>query len=399
MKLINFESEQNINNDRKLNKKKVAVSIGILIFIILFIIIAALYVANAQVRNYIDTNILRKNITEENATYIEMKAENNPHVYAYDKYVALLEKNTLTTYSSTGKEEAKLKVEISNPIFASSGRSLIIAEKDKKRIYSIFDGEILWEKELEGNVTRISVNKNGYVSVILSGTTYKSVIVIFDKEGKELFRTYLSNTIAVDCSISNDNQFMSFAEINTSGTLIQSTIKVVSIEKAKQKPDEAIIYTYNANENSIIVNIKYQEKNILAVLYNDHIDTIKNEKVDTIARLDDKDKNITFGDIELNNHVYRVIEKSSGFFNSDSTVEILNSANGKSNICLLKGVAKSVFSNEGVIAINMGTEIHFIGTNGWLIKKYSSRQEVKDIVITNNIAGIVYRDRIELINL
>ena len=62
-------------------------------------------------------------------------------------------------------------------------------------------------------------------------------------------------------------------------------------------------------------------------------------------------------------------------------------------------MAKNVFSNEGVIAINMGTEIHFIGINGWLIKKYSSKQEFKDIVITNNIAGIVYRDRIELISL
>ena len=246
---------------------------------------------------------------------------------------------------------------------------------------------------------RFSVNNNGYVSVILSGTTYKSVIVIFDKDGKELFRTYLSNTIAVDCSISNDNQYMSFAEINTSGTLIQSTIKVVSIEKAKQKPDEAIIYTHEGNENSIIVNIKYQDRNTIIALYNDRIESIKNDKVNVITMLDEKDKNITFGDIELNNCVYRVIEKSTGFFNSESTVEIINSTNNKENVYLVNGVAKNVFSNEGVIAINMGTEIHFIGINGWLIKKYSSKQEFKDIVITNNIAGIVYRDRIELISL
>lgn len=399
MKLIKFEKKQDGIYDKKLNKRKVIISIIIVIIIAIFVVVAALYVTNTDTRNFIDTNIFRKNITKDNATFIEIKSENNPHVYAYDKYIVLLEKNTLTSYTSYGREEEKLKVEVSNPIFASSEKSLIIAEKDKKRIYSIYDGNILWQKDLEGNITRISVNKNGYVSVILSGTTYKSVIVIFDKEGKELFRTYLSNTIAVDCSISNDNQYMSFAEINTSGTLIQSTIKVVSIEKAKQKPEEAIIYTHNGDENSIIVNIKYQDRNTLMALYNDRIEAIKNEKVDVITRLDDKDKNITFGDIELNNFVYRIVEKSSGFFNSDSTVEIISSTNNKDNIYLLKGVAKSVFSNEGVIAINMGTEIHFIGTNGWLLKKYSSKQEFKDIVITNNVAGIVYRDRIELISL
>lgn len=399
MKLIEFEKKQDEIYDKKLNKRKVIISIIIFIIMIILVIIASLYVTNTDTRNFIDTNILRKNITNENTTFIEIKSENNPHVYAYDKYVVLLEKNTLTTYTSSGKEEANIKIEISNPIFASNDKSLIIAEKDKKRIYSISDGNILWQKDLEGNITRISVNKNGYVSVILSGTTYKSVIVIFDRDGKELFRTYLSNTIAVDCSISNDNQYMSFAEINTSGTLIQSTIKVVSIEKAKQKPEEAIVYTHNGNENSIIVNIKYQDKNTLIALYNDHMESIKNEKVDIITSLDDKDKNITFGDIELNNHVFRIIEKSSGFFNSDTTVEIINSANSKKSDCLLKGVVKSVFSNEGVIAINMGTEIHFIGTNGWLIKKYSSKQEVKSIAIGNNVAGIVYRDRIELISL
>ena len=399
MKLIEFEKKQDGIYDKKINKRKVIISIIILIIIIILVIIASLYVTNTDTRNLIDTNIFRKNITNENTTFIEIKSENNPHIYAYDKYVVLLEKNTLTTYTSSGKEEANIKVEVSNPIFASNDKSLIIAEKDKKRIYSIFEGNILWQKDLEGNITRISVNKNGYVSVILSGTTYKSVIVIFDREGKELFRTYLSNTIAVDCSISNDNQYMSFAEVNTSGTLIQSTIKVVSIEKAKQKPEEAIVYTHNGDENSIIVNIKYQDKNTLIALYNDCIESIKNEKVDKITSLDDKDKNITFGDIELNNCVYRIIEKSSGFFNSDTTVEIINSANSKRSDCLLKGVVKSVSSNEGVIAINMGTEIYFIGTNGWLIKKYSSKQEVKSIVITNGVAGIVYRDRIELISL
>lgn len=399
MKLIKFEKKPDEMYEKKLNKRKVIISVIITFIIVILVVIAALYVTNTDTRNFIDTNIFRKNITKENATFIEIKSENNPHVYAYDKYIVLLERNTLTTFNAYGREEKKLKVEVSNPIFESSEKSLIIAEKDKQRIYSIYDGNIIWQKDLEGNITRISVNKNGYVSVILSGTTYKSVIVIFDKDGKELFRTYLSNTTAVDCSISNDNQYMSFAEINTSGTLIQSTIKTVSVEKAKQKPEEAIIYTHEGDENSIIVNIKYQDKNALIALYNDRIETIKNEKIDVITRLDDKDKNITFGDIELNNCVYRIVEKSSGFFNSDSTVEIISSTNNKNNMYLLKGVAKSVFSKEGVIAINMGTEIHFIGTNGWLLKKYSSKQEFKDIVITNNVAGIVYRDRIELINL
>ena len=51
------------------------------------------------------------------------------------------------------------------------------------------------------------------------------------------------------------------------------------------------------------------------------------------------------------------------------------------------------------IALNLGSEIHFVDTNGWLIKKYTSNQEVRKIVISNEVAGIIYRNKIELIKL
>lgn len=60
---------------------------------------------------------------------------------------------------------------------------------------------------------------------------------------------------------------------------------------------------------------------------------------------------------------------------------------------------KAVTVYDDVIGINMGTEVDFINTNGWLIKKYTSTRNVKDVVVSNSIAGIVYKDKIELIGL
>ena len=48
-----------------------------------------------------------------------------------------------------------------------------------------------------------------------------------------------------------------------------------------------------------------------------------------------------------------------------------------------------------IISKNM----HFINTNGWLIKKYTAGQEARNIVISEKIAGIVYRDKIEIVKL
>ena len=66
---------------------------------------------------------------------------------------------------------------------------------------------------------------------------------------------------------------------------------------------------------------------------------------------------------------------------------------------MINGIAKDVDSKNGVIAVNLGNEVYFIGENGWLIKKYTSSQEIKGVVVSNNVAGIIYRNKITFISL
>ncbi len=91
------------------------------------------------------------------------------------------------------------------------------------------------KKSVDGNLDKVTVNKNGYVSAIVTGTTYKSVIITYDEKGNELFKTYLSKTIAVDACVSPDNAEFAYAEVNNSGTTIQSNIKIISIKDVKRK--------------------------------------------------------------------------------------------------------------------------------------------------------------------
>lgn len=386
-------------SSKTINRKKIIGLIILIILLLAIVITYLIYANNEDFRKYLDENILRKDITEENLQSIEIADYDKSKVFAFSKYIAILQNNTLTTYNSAGKKEAELKIEISNPIIDYNGKNLIIAEQASSKVYRIADNTIKWEKDMEGNISRISVNENGYTSVILTGTAYKSVIILFDNLGNELFRTYLSSTIAVDSSISDDNKYLSFAEVNTSGTLIQSNIKVISIDKAKEAPQEAIIYTYNAPSDSLILNIKYQNKTRLTCEYDNSIHVIKDNEDTKIADIDTKNEKITFISIKLNNYVVKNIEENSGLFDTKTTVKIINTTTQKENVYRFDGVTKELYTSGEKIALNLGSEIHFIDTNGWLIKKYTSSQEIRKIVITNEIAGIVYRNKIEIVKL
>lgn len=250
-----------------------------------------------------------------------------------------------------------------------------------------------------GNVEKINVSRNGYITVILTGTTHKSVIVTYDAKGNELFKTYLASTIALDADVSPDNEYLAYAEINVAGTQIQSNIKIISISKAKEKEEDYIVYQYEAPANSLITNIEYQNKNKLVCIYDDSIHIISNNQDENIMSLQEDNQKINYADIRLTNYIYRTVEKSTGLFQADTVVEMMNLENKKETVYTVEGVAKDIDCCDNVIGVNLGQEVEFFNTNGWLIKKYTSSQDVQNIVITNGIAGIIYRDKVEFINL
>ena len=384
-------------NKKKVSKKKI-VMISIIAMIVIAIVAAiVVYYNNEQVREWTDKNIFKKEVTQDNVNSIELNESQSSNIYAFNKYIGVLNKNQFTIYNNTGNEEKKLEVQVSTPVFNSANRFLVIAEKKGKKLYLITGKDITWETEVEGNISQVHVNKNGYVAVVITDTSYKTIITMYNPEGKEMFKTYLSSTRTADVAISNDNKYLAIAEVDTSGTIIQSNIKIISIEKASSDPTNSLENTYQSESGKLITNIKYQDKGRLVCMYTDGIYIIENDQ-DTIL-MDNKDKKIIFQSIELTNCAIEIEEKSSGLFTADSIVNIINIENKATKEYTVDSIAKEIYTYDNIIALNLGTEIEFMNTDGWLVKRYIANQEITNIVVSDNIAGIIYRDRIEIINL
>lgn len=382
---------------KKLNKKKIIGIITITILVVLLTTIMIIYHNNRQARAWIDKYIFRKEVMQDNVSTIELKENENASIYAFNKYIGVINKNKFTIYGNTGNEEKTLEVEISNPIFDSANRFLVMAEKKGKKLYLITDKEITWEAQIEGSISQVHVNKNGYVAVVITDTIHKTVISMYNPEGKPLFKTYLSSTRTADIAISNDNKHLAIAEVDTSGTIIQSNIKIISIDKASSDASNSVENTYKGESNKLITNIEYHDKNKLVCMYTDGIYIIENNENNEV--MNSENKKIVFQSVELNNHAIRIEEKSSGLFTADSIVSILNTENKDTKEYIANAVTKEIYTYGNIIALNLGTEIEFINTSGWLVKRYIANQEITNIVLSDSIAGIIYRDRIEIINL
>ena len=378
--------------NKKLNKKKVLILILIILAIILTIVFSILYKRSSKVRSFFDNNIFRKNITENTLPKLDIESS---YCYSFNNHVVVLSRNVLTFYNESANKTSSLDIDISEPIFESAGKYLCIAEKNGKNVYLINGKDIVWQKSVEGNISQISLNKNCYVVIAIADTTYKNICKVYSDTGAELFTSFLSKSYIIDSAISNDNKYIAIAETNFSGISIQSSVKIISIDKTLQNSADTIEYNYVAPIDDFIISIDYCNSNVLICLYDNHISVVKNNTTEEISNFNTS--NILFAD--TNNKIIQIEKKKTGAFSSEFELQIIDPSTLDKKTYTLEKEPKSMEVYGNVIAINYGSEVLFINNSGWLIKDYTSYQEVQSVVLSNNVAGIVYKNKIEFLGL
>lgn len=390
------EEKKEYQIQREINIRKIIITGIIVVFILAVVIIFSLYIAEEGFRKWVDINVLRKDISSESVATIDLNVDKNNQIVCYNKYIGILNEKNLKIYNPSGENITDISVNINTAIFSTNDKYLAIAEKNGQELCVISDKTYLWSQKVDGEIQQICVNKNGYVILVTTDTTYKSIITVYDNSGKQLMRNFLSSSRVTDVSISDDNKYLAYSEIDTSGTLIKSSVKIISIEKAQSNSAESTIYTKEAETSKMILKIQYQENSELVCVYDDSINIVKDGYEQELIKKEDE---ATFVSGNLGNSIAYIKEEQRSAFNSSSTLNIVNTSSKQTYKYNFGEIAKEMYTTGNVIGINIGTEIYFVKTNGMLIKKYTSNQEITNVMITNNIAIIIYKDRIEIINL
>lgn len=367
------------------------------LIILCVVFVLARYLINDEFRNMVDTKILKKEITENTSNVIEINSDENPSIYAYDKYITVFTKNKLNFYNQDANLVGELDINITTPYITSNEKYLALAEKTGNKLYLISDTGMKWEKEVDGQIYRVSINKNGYVSVLLKNATYKSIVVVYDINGTELFKTYLATSYAICSEISENNRYLAIGQIDYSGTLVKSVVKLIEIDAVKEHKENSIVYTYESESSKILNNLKFNTKNEVICMFDSYI-----QKVTALSdeRLYDISKDDIFIDINLVSDIVIVEKETSGLFSYQYQINIKNTVGKSDNLYILDNdVPKRLKVTQNLICMNLANEVRIINASGWLLKRYTTKSEIQDIVVSDSIMGIVYNNKIEVINL
>ena len=380
--------------ERRKNKRMLKITIITLIAIVVLVFIA-LYMANKSFNSFIDTYILRKRISEKDVNSLTIDTDNLSLIYAYDKSLVVYADGSINFYNTDAKQIGNIELTLSKPIADSEGNYLALADYGLQKVCLIKSNNLVWQKDIEGKISKVSVNKQGYIAVSVTGTTYESIVMLFNEKGDLLFSKYLSNYV-IDVDISEDSKYLAIAEVDNSTILPVTKIEIVSIELASTASDnDATVNTYEADSNELLTGMKYQSKNILLCSFENYVlkmTASSSERMYDFSELTD------YLEVNFRRGFVRIDKEESSVFKSDYRLKVTNE-NNVEKVYIIEGSIKSLVCKDDKIALNLGKEVQFVNNNGWLVKKFVGNQEVKSVLVSSNLGIIVFKDRISIVNL
>ena len=308
----------------------------------------------------------------------------------------LIGTNYIKGYSNESKEEFDIFASFQDAVSDSAGDYCVVAEKNGTGIYMICGNEKIWESSIAGNIYNVYVNKNGYVAVTYKQSGYKSLVKIISPLGTELFTSYLASTYALDVAITNDNKTLAIAEVDTEGIHVVSAIKIIDINNL----ENANVRKYELDENSLVIDIEYTDKNDLMIMTDSKIKVIKEKEINEI---------LSYGypttiniSIENKKNVIAVEKEEAGLFDVNYKLCIYSYGSElEKKEYELYDLPKQITSFNNIIALAMEDELLIINTNGKLIKKCEISRNLKSMVLfdNGNTIGLIFRDKIEFIKI
>lgn len=379
--------------ERRKNRKMIKFTIITLIAIIILVFIA-LYMANKSFSSFIDTYILKKRISENDANSLTIDTDNLSLIYAYDKSLVVYSDGSINFYNTDAKQTGNIEMTLSKPIADSEDKYLALADYGLQKVCLIKSNSLVWQKDIEGKISRVSVNKQGYVAVSVTGTTYESIVMLFNENGDLLFSKYLS-TYVIDVDISDDSKYIAIAEVDNSTILPVTKIEMVSVGLASTSSENATINTYEAESNKLLTGMNFQSKNVLVCSFEDYVLKMTDSSSDRLYEFSDL---TAYLEVDSRKGFVRIDKEESSVFKSDYRLKITNENNSE-KVYIIEGSIKSLVCKDNKIALNLGKEVQFIDNNGWLVKKFIGNQEVKSVLVSNKIGIIVFKDKISIVNL
>ncbi len=168
---------------------------------------------------------------------------------------ALLSDNALILYNTRGGEVDRRLHGYAKPILRTAGDYLLIAEADglrfrlETRAGTLLDvpannektengkTTVVLDKPLKNKIVTASVDTKGNVILVTgSSQSHMSEVLVYSKQGKQLYALQSAENMVVDAAVSPDGKQIALISLNTEGGALRSCLQIYDMNSAAAVP-------------------------------------------------------------------------------------------------------------------------------------------------------------------
>lgn len=291
--------------------------------------------------------------------------------------------NYMSLIGSDGSVIWENTTTIVNPILKTAGNYLLLAEKGGKKLCLYNDSKLIYEADTEDNILNCSISSNGDVVVVTDKPSYKGAVVVFNREGKQIFAWSSGSDNVISADISPTSRRVAAALLNTDDK-VKSTVLLFDINEKES-------YAQVVFEDTIIFNTEFN---------GDTLNVFGDNCIAGIRAQGDLVYDKRFDDVEFVH--YGTDEEGNKILLFDNTnIPLINIYNRNAEL-------KHQFSPEELpdfvdisnkyIVYNSGRNIIYGRAGRNRYEKYMASMDIKELMlISDDTFVIVYSNNIEIV--
>lgn len=358
--------ENNIINfpDNNKTKKKNFSKFYILILIILIVIIVSFF--NGK-KSFVSTDAV-------NADTISILSTENYCFSAYKEGYIFAKDGKISCFNTNQQLQWEVKSSKTAPTVVSN-ENYVLTYYKKDKLAVVTNGIKTRKISTDGNVIFGSVNKNGYVTLLIEEDGFKCQLAVYDKKGKLKYKWHNSEKYITSAYLSDNNKTLVVTELNLHDTGVVSNILIGDIRK-ELKFDEISL------NDDVICDLKFISKNKFIVVLDSKTvcySTKKHKKWE----IDYSSENLYTYDISDTNYISLVFGKDDSAL-SDSCVWIYNGKGKRTGMYESDKRIYKVDMQNKTSLIAYDREFEIINSNGKVISDAMLNVDIHDSIFIGN---------------
>lgn len=316
-------------------------------------------------------------------TKIDIVSGEGDFYATYNDELLVYSNQVIATYNENGKKTWNYTLEqMFTPKIYIKGAYMVVANNSSGNIYLFENKKEILNMKLDGQISNIYIDNNGYLAIEYASKGYKKIIGIYDRNGKNIYNAYLENSTIADIKLLDNARKFIVTKINS--TSFKSGIEVILVDSTKTEDNIKQIIKL---DNNFLYDLTIQGQNIVMLLDNElikiNIDTgekitIKSFESSQMLYFTLNGNYYTCVEKELNNEIDEYIIRNVRFDGSSiSTLKIANSP----KLVVTSGLLNYFVYKDSYRVVNKwGIEV--------ANKKLSTIP--KDIIVFNNEKSVAF---------